>query len=143
MNDAYLVAAGTRLRFILEDRGESILKTIAVPVPVSVTAIGDARNAVGFMIIDLPFQQTSNVPSQSSRSKLRPQAVSTCGRNNLSAHARGRARLALAAWPVGGQSPRRLHGGVLQRQLLDRNPDRCRASPSSRRNRPHRRANHR
>lgn len=58
MNDAYLVAAGTGLRFILEDRGESILKTIAVPVPVSVTAIGDARNAVGFMIIELPFQET-------------------------------------------------------------------------------------
>ncbi|BBE44275.1 DUF1298 domain-containing protein [Rhodococcus erythropolis] len=58
LNDAYLVAAGTGLRFILEDRGESIPKTIAVSVPVAVTAIGDARNAVGFMIIDLPLQET-------------------------------------------------------------------------------------
>ncbi|MCW2428933.1 hypothetical protein M2260_003841 [Rhodococcus erythropolis] len=33
-------------------------KTIAVSVPVAVTAIGDARNAVGFMIIDLPLQET-------------------------------------------------------------------------------------
>jgi hypothetical protein len=83
LNDAYLVAAGTGLRFILEDRGESILKTIAVPVPVSVTAIGDARSAVGFMIIELPFQETdleravAIVAKQTSVAKPSPRAAGT------------------------------------------------------------------
>ncbi|MER2082415.1 wax ester/triacylglycerol synthase domain-containing protein [Rhodococcus sp. (in: high G+C Gram-positive bacteria)] len=58
LNDAYLVAAGAGLRFILEERGEPIPKTIAVSVPVAVAAIGNARNAVGFMIVDLPLRET-------------------------------------------------------------------------------------
>ena len=58
LNDAYLVAVGGGLRFILQECGEPIPKSIAVSVPVAVTAIGSARNAVGFMVIDLPLRET-------------------------------------------------------------------------------------
>lgn len=58
LNDAYLVAAGAGLRCVLEGSGEPIPSTVAVSVPVAVTAIGQARNAVGFMIIDVPLRET-------------------------------------------------------------------------------------
>ncbi|MGW6658926.1 wax ester/triacylglycerol synthase domain-containing protein [Rhodococcus sp. NPDC055024] len=87
LNDAYLVAAGAGLRFILEDCGEHIPKSIAVSVPVAVSAIGDARNAVGFMIIDLPLLETDReravaiVAKQTAAAKPSARAAGTTFRS--------------------------------------------------------------
>ena len=177
LNDAYLVAVGGGLRFILQECGEPIPKSIAVSVPVAVTAIGSARNAVGFMIIDLPLRETDPqrtvaiVAKQTAAAKPSARAAGTTFRSPRIAgifdklakrqHRSvqscptsmdragpltldgGSASRTLASGPVGRQCPRRLHRSVLQRHILDRNPGRCRASPTCKQDRPSRRTDSR
>lgn len=55
VNDAYLIAAGQGIRLIIESEGEVAPDTIAISVPVQVAGTNSSRNAVGFMLVDVPL----------------------------------------------------------------------------------------
>lgn len=55
INDAYLVAVGQGVRHLIERGGERAPATIAISVPVQIPATEGTRNAVGFMLVDVPI----------------------------------------------------------------------------------------
>lgn len=75
INDAYLVAVGQGMRHVLDTQGEAAPASIAMSVPVSVRGDSSSRNAVGFMIVNVPLDPTkimhnvADVAHQTARAK--------------------------------------------------------------------------